>query len=172
MKIYLIRHADAVDAGEGGVKEAERYLTVKGRADMRRVAEKLAALGVNFDGVLTSPLVRAVQTAEIVAVALGFSGLVEVCRALEAGRWKPRSIAKVLTNRSLSGSYALVGHNPDMEEIASALLNVPEGAVPFQKGAVCLIEVDGAPFSGEARFRWMLQPKGLRLVRDLGKLKE
>lgn len=170
MKIYLIRHADAVDAGEGGVKEAERYLTVRGRADMRRVAEKLAAMSVAFDGVLTSPFVRAVQTAEIAATALGFSGLVEVCRALEAGRWKPKSISGALADRSPSGSYALVGHNPDMEEIASALLSVPDGAVPFQKGAVCLIEVDGIPFSGEARFVWMLRPKDLRVVREMEKL--
>lgn len=170
MKIYLIRHADAVDAGEGGVKEAERYLTVKGRADMRRVAEKLAAMGVAFDSVLTSPFVRAVQTAEIIATAFGFSGLVEVCRALEAGRWKPKSISGALADRSSSGSYALVGHNPDMEEVASALLSVPDGAVPFQKGAACLIEVDGIPFSGEARFVWMLRPKDLRVVREMEKL--
>lgn len=167
MKIYLIRHADAVDAGERGVKEAERYLTGRGRTEIRRVAEKLAVLGVGLDGMLTSPLVRAVQTAEIVAAALGFDEPVEACPALEAGRWTRKSIAEALADRSSSGSYALVGHNPDMEQIASALLKASCDAVPFKKGTVCLIEVKGEPFKDEARFVWMLQPKDLRVVRTL-----
>ncbi len=171
MKIYLIRHADAVNVGEGGVKEAERYLTAVGRADMRRVAEKLAELGVRFDGVLTSPLVRAVQTAEIVVAATGFDGPVEVCPALEAGQWTRKAIARALADRSPSGSYALVGHNPDVERIASALLHASSGAAPFEKGAVCLVEVKGEPFQEEAGFGWALRPKDLRVVRALERLR-
>lgn len=173
MKIYLIRHADAVEVGEGEVRETDRYLTARGREDMRRVAGKLAELGVRFDGVLTSPLVRAVQTAEIVVAAVGFDGPVEACPALAAGRWTRKAVAAALAERSPSGSYALVGHNPDMERIASALLGAPAVVVPFEKGTVCLIEGDGEVFQEEARFVWVLRPtKELRVVRALEQAKQ
>ena len=164
MKLYLIRHGDAVDAVEGKLKETDRYLTAEGRAQLRRVAGKLASLADDLDAVLTSPLVRAVQTAEIVSTVLGYKGPVESSRALSPGRWKRGMMAEELAGRSPAGHYALVGHNPDVEEMATTLLDLPEGAVPFKKGAVCLIETEGAPFSGKARFKWMLNPKGLRVV--------
>lgn len=170
MKIYLIRHADAVRGDWEGVGDAERYLTVRGRAEMRGVADRLSSMGVAFDGMLTSPFVRAVQTAEIVAAAAGFEGPVEACPALEAGRWTRKAIADALASRPSSGGYALVGHNPDMERIASALLQVSGGAVPFEKGTVCLVEADGTPFAEGARFGWVLRPKDLRVVREMEKL--
>jgi phosphohistidine phosphatase len=171
MKIYLIRHGDAVEVGEGEVKEVERYLTARGREEMRRVAEKLVEMGVRFDGVLTSPLVRAVQTAEIVVAAVGFEGPVEACPALAAGRWTRKAIAEALAERDLSGSYALVGHNPDMERIASALLGVSAVVVPFEKGTVCLIEGEGEPFQNEGRFRWALRPRDLGVIQAIEKLR-
>jgi phosphohistidine phosphatase SixA len=111
--------------------------------------------------------VRAVQTAEIVASAAGFEGEVEVCPVLESGNWKPATLSKVLAGRTPEGSYALVGHNPDMERIASGLLRARGTTVPFGKGTVCLIELEGAPFEDPARFRWVLQAEDLKMVRSL-----
>ena len=163
MKVYLIRHADAVRGDREGVTDVERYLTAIGREEMGRVTGKLAGMKVAFDGMLTSPFVRAVQTAEIVALATGFKGAVEVCQALASGRWTRPSIAQALEDRSPAGSYALVGHNPDVEQMVSALASGI--VVSFEKGTVCRIEVDGTPFRDAGRFEWALQPKDLSVVR-------
>ena len=157
MKLYLIRHTDAVQVGEGGVSDSERYLTSEGRAEARRVAGKLSKKGAKFDGILTSPYVRAVQTAEIVAAHAGFEAIVEALPALASGRWSRRGIAEALSPRPASGQFALVGHNPDMEEMASALMGVSGTAVTFRKGTVGCFEVDGDPFQAQARLVWTVE---------------
>src|SRR5688572_20209987 len=81
MRVYLIRHAHAVDAGPKLPDEA-RWLSDRGRKVARRVGKALAKEGVELDAVLTSPLVRAVQTAEVLAAAAGYQGAIEAVVSL------------------------------------------------------------------------------------------
>ncbi len=164
MEIYLIRHAHAVDSAEGIGADWERFLTPKGRKVCRRVGQKLAELGVAFNGVLTSPGVRAVQTAELVAAAAGFGGEVEVLSILAPGQWAPDDVTQALKGCQPAGRYALVGHNPDMELMAAQLTETPRSKVIFKKGMVCCIEIDGLPFRGKGKLGWVLRPKGLKVT--------
>jgi len=164
VKIYLIRHAHAVDSAEGIGADWERFLTPKGRKVSSRVGQKLAELGVVFDGVLTSPGVRAVQTAELVAAAAGFGDAVEVLSALAPGQWSPDDVTRALKGRQQDGGYALVGHNPDMERMAAQLTDTPSSKVVFKKGMACCIKVDGLPFRGQGKLDWVLRPKGLKVL--------
>ncbi len=168
MTIYLIRHAHAIPAADVGIVDPDRYLTPKGRKVARRVAKKLNDLGVTFDGILTSPYVRSLQTAEVTAAVTRFRGVVESLPALACGTWTPTKIAKSFKNRGPSGHYALVGHNPDLEEMAADLLGVEESQVSFSKAMVCCLEIEDASFSEQsARLQWVLKPKKLQILESL-----
>jgi phosphohistidine phosphatase len=84
VKVFLVRHAHAVDE-DARLSDADRFLSVRGRETARRVAERLKEAGVTFDALLTSPLVRAVQTAELLAAVLAPGELVAAWPALAPG---------------------------------------------------------------------------------------
>ena len=134
VKIYLIRHADAVDEGPD-LPDPHRHLSARGREEARRIGERLASRGVAFDAVLTSPLTRAVQTAELVTAALGFLGPVESLLALEPGA-SPRAAAAEVPARG--EAVAVIGHEPGISALATVLLRAPCPA--FRKAQVTLVE--------------------------------
>jgi phosphohistidine phosphatase len=144
MRVYIIRHASAVQEGPG-ISDEMRYLTRQGRDDCRILGRLLRDEGHSFDVVLTSPLVRAVQTAELIADGVDYLGEVQSFFGLRPGSF-PRAVAEEIANRG--GSVAVVGHAPDVSSIGAYLVGQP-GFVPFRTGQVCLIE-DGAP-------RWKLR---------------
>src|SRR5262245_12672064 len=84
MDLYLIRHAQAVDGS--GVRDEERPLTVKGRRDALDVGASLLRHGVQLDVIASSPLVRAVETAELVAVSIGYPGQLNITPSLSSER--------------------------------------------------------------------------------------
>lgn len=135
VKIYLIRHAHAVDEARG-LSDEYRYLSTKGRRVMREVGRALAQAGVELDAILTSPLVRAVQTAEILAERLGFVGVVEALPALAPGV-PPRIAAAELPARGTA--VAVVGHEPGISALGALLAGRPSFP-PFKKAQVCLVE--------------------------------
>lgn len=148
MKVYLIRHGHAIDA-EDNLTDEQRFLTKKGRKGVREVGRALKEAGVVFDAILTSPLVRAVQTAELIAERTDFLDVVEVLPALVPGV-PPRVAARDLAARG--ASVALVGHEPGMSALGAFLCGRP--AFPsFRKGQVSLIE-DGKGI-------WFLHPDTL-----------
>jgi phosphohistidine phosphatase len=134
--ILLIRHAHAVDGNEARVDDDERWLTSKGREVARRMGDALRRRGLELDEVWTSPLVRAVQTAELVAAAAHYTGKVAVLAALAPGG-RVRAVAEVLEARP--GVVAVVGHESDISTLAAYLCGQP--AFPaFKKGQVVVIE--------------------------------
>jgi phosphohistidine phosphatase len=162
MKLYLVRHAEAVDRtpflGEFG-----RYLTDDGRRQFRKTAAAVARLGLDPDCLVTSPLVRAVQTAELLAQAVGFGGLVIAADELAPG-FDRRGLETVMQRYVPGKQLVCVGHEPDLGELAADLLGL-SSPCPFKKGAVVCLRFD--PLSGErATFRWMA--RGSSLVNDLG----
>lgn len=160
--LYLIRHAIAEERGPAWPDDALRPLTDEGCARMRRAAKGLARLGVHFDVLLTSPLVRARQTAEIVALALD-----EPPPIVELASLAPDStdanLMDDLRKYSRKKRLALVGHEPELGALAGRLIGAT-GPLPFRKGGVCLIELGRLPPSAPGTLRWFATPAMLRAV--------
>jgi phosphohistidine phosphatase len=125
--LWLLRHAEAESAD--GRPDAERPLTEKGRAQARAVGAALAALGIELDACLASPLLRALETATIACSALGVD--VHVTPEL-AGRFDPERLAA-----GFGEQVMLVGHNPD---IAQAVLDCTGARVRMKKAALAGID--------------------------------
>lgn len=160
--LYLVRHGIAADLGPACQTDEARPLTEEGVSRMRLQARGLRALEVTLDLVLTSPLVRCRQTADLLAEGLG-AVPVEVLPALRpGGRPEPTLAALDLYRRH--GNLALVGHEPSMGHLASALLGAA-GPIPFKRGAVCRIDVDTLPPRRAGQLVWFLPP---RVTRTLG----
>jgi phosphohistidine phosphatase len=130
--VLLVRHGKAEEHHPLG--DGARALTREGRDDFRDHARTIAR-EVELEGILTSPLVRAVQTAEILADACGVSR-VTVRAELDFERASPQSLEALC--RSAGPGWALVGHNPSMGETLAHLLGRP-AALRFRKGAVAAL---------------------------------
>jgi phosphohistidine phosphatase len=152
MKVFVIRHADAVSEGPR-LGDEERYLTQEGRRVSRAVGTRLAGEKVAFDVLLTSPLVRAVQTAELLADAMDYLGVVEAVPYLAPGV-HPRIAIEDLGRRD--GAVALVGHEPMLSALCALLVQRP-AFPPLRKTQVTLIE-NGQP-------GWWLNPDTMTLER-------
>jgi phosphohistidine phosphatase len=150
IELYLMRHGIAADLGEAGVvKDADRPLTPEGREKMKLAALGLRKSGMKFNLILTSPLLRSRQTAEVIAFIEGEGRHAEIF--LELGAYQ--------FDRAL-----LVGHMPDLAELASFLLTGNRNLnIEFKKGSICAIEVASLPPRGPGLLRWMLTPKHMRL---------
>jgi phosphohistidine phosphatase len=122
--LWLLRHAEAEDAN--GRPDAERPLTDKGRAQARAAGAALAALGVRLDACLTSPRVRARDTAALACEALGLE--VQLAPELDGGPFDPERVAA-----GFGSEVLLVGHNPD---VAQAVLDCTGARVRMKKGAL------------------------------------
>ncbi len=139
MKLYLIRHADAVPEDEVGT-DGDRWLSTRGRAAARGLARLLREQGVELDGLATSPLPRAVQTAELLAAGLDYFGLITVVPGLAPG-CHPRRAAEQLG--ALGQAVAVVGHEPTISALGAFVLGRP--AFPALRTAQCCAIEQGAP---------------------------
>jgi phosphohistidine phosphatase len=157
VKLYLVRHAEAIERS-GTTPDASRYLTTKGRLAFRKIARRVRRAGIAPDVIFTSPLLRAVQTAEILAERLKHEGAVVVAKELSPG-FDLRALRSLLSGAGSLGEAAFVGHEPDLGLLAAALLAVP-GDFPLRKGAVLALEADGGARIGTAKFLWMEDGKG------------
>jgi phosphohistidine phosphatase len=122
MPIYLIRHAEAVDESRE-VREPARHLTGAGRAAARALGERLLARGIAFDRIVTSPLVRAVQTAELVAAAVGCPDMIESVSTLAPDGDAMAAAATIKALAGAGASVAAVGHEPNISAVAAVLLD-------------------------------------------------
>jgi phosphohistidine phosphatase len=159
--VYLVRHGLAEDVGPAG-DDRSRRLTERGRERMKAAAAGLRTVGIAPELVLSSPYPRAMETAEIVVAAIGGS--------------KPQSLdaltpdvpaAETVKAVGRFGRYEqvmLVGHQPNLGEVASLLLTgLPQGAaIEVKKGTCIALEVVGSGLRGEAVLRWLLPPSVLR----------
>lgn len=158
MNLILMRHGDALDVGAPGVRrDADRPLSATGRRVTAAVAQGLADRGVRPDLVLSSPLVRAAQTAEIVARECG--GIpVHPCDALAPGG-SPADVT-VSVRLSAGACVVAVGHMPDLSELAAYLIDAGTGArLVFRKSGVCAITFEGAPRGAAGQLEWLAPPE-------------
>jgi len=162
IELYLIRHGLAEERGDRWPDDTKRPLTEQGVARLRKIARGLAELRITFDVVLTSPLVRARQTAETIAAGLDPRPHIAAAESLAPDG----SYAAVMAELEKHGRHdriAVVGHEPSIGELAARLLG-SRHAIPFKKGAVCRIDVDQLPPRGPGELRWFAPPKFLRSI--------
>jgi phosphohistidine phosphatase len=162
-EIYVIRHGLAEERGDAFPDDAKRPLSEDGISGMRKAARGLARLGVTIDVVLTSALVRAKQTAELVAGGLNPRPPVSTVESLAPGGTYQEIVAD-LEKQSRRKRIALVGHEPGIGEFAARLIG-SRHPIAFKKGAVCRIDVDSLPPSGPGDLRWLLTSKILRSIK-------
>jgi phosphohistidine phosphatase len=153
MKLYLIRHGTAI-ARCDEVREEDRWLTPAGRDEFRANARCLAKKGFVPDCIVTSPLVRAVQTADILAEVLDFGGEIRVSRELAPG-FSVAGLFRLASSCGAPRSLAAVGHEPDLGEVLARLLG-RDDALPFKKGVIVALNLDPAGSGTTARFRWLI----------------
>ena len=158
MNLYLIRHADAVPLGEGGIEDdAERPLTDAGKAQCAALAKALAKHGVQFDAILTSPLLRARQTAEEILKAWTVPAThVHTCDDLALGGRRKR-ISRAVEDLK-HDSVGLVGHQPDMCEYAAWLIGSRKVQVDLAKAGVAYIQCADRPAKGTGTLIWLVTP--------------
>ena len=162
MELLLVRHAIAAERDHAAYRDDRaRPLTAEGRKRMAEVAAGLAQLVTPTD-VFTSPLLRARQTAEILARTLRLK--VSELDSLGNGD-HPATLAAVA--QRTSGTVVLVGHEPWMGELLSYLLNGDPEIVsaPFKKGGTALVGASGSRAAGEWSLRWAMPPSALRRLR-------
>jgi phosphohistidine phosphatase len=156
MIIHIVRHAEAIERTPD-VPEEHRFLTRRGRRRFRKAAKSLATLGIDPDVILTSPLVRSVQTADILAEKLRYKRELIVAADLSPG-FRPEGLDGLLKRYPQADEVALVGHEPDLGLVARSLfgedssLTLPKGGtISFKRSN------DGA---GEPHFLQLVTGSG------------
>jgi phosphohistidine phosphatase len=158
--LYIVRHAIAAERGDEYPDDSKRPLTRDGIAKFREAVEGLAALGVRLDQILTSPLVRARQTADILAEVLPGRAAIAETKALAPGG-SHSAVMAALGEFGRRSSIAVVGHEPGIGELAGRLVGARQ-AFAFKKGAVCRVDVGALPPAGPGELRWFATARMLR----------
>jgi len=163
MKLLVVRHAAAMEREEfasTGESDDLRPLTDKGKAEMRLVAEGLRSEVSALHVLATSPLVRARQTAEIIAEAYGL-GDSEVIDSLKPGASFDEFVSWC-AGRGDTKVIAVVGHEPHLGALTTWLLaGTSESRIRFRKGGACLLDFDSQPERDSGTLNWLLTPRQL-----------
>ncbi len=155
MNLYIIRHAIAVDEYED---DSQRPLTDKGKKKMRQIAKGLRALGVDFDLVLSSPYLRAKETAEILADVFKVKADVVFSDNLVPSG-DPDLLISEMNEKYNAHSVALIGHEPQLTALVGLL--VSENAIvdmSLKKGGVCRLSADDLHHTRKATLEWLITP--------------
>jgi phosphohistidine phosphatase len=167
MELYLLRHGIATERGKesrGG--DAQRPLISEGRGKMRRIAKAMRALELSFDLILSSPLLRARQTADIVAEEFKLAEQLKLSSHL-APEGDPRDLVRDL-KRLHRGSrkVLLVGHEPYLSNLMATLLaGHPVIDINLRKGGFCLLSIDSLQNGRCATLEWLLTPRQMTKIR-------
>jgi phosphohistidine phosphatase len=160
MLLYIVRHAYAGQHGDPRYPDdALRPLTKKGQKQFRRVVKKLTARGFAPTLVATSPLLRCRQTADAICDRVCPTPRLAELPALEPGSQLDALVG--WSNEQGADELVWVGHAPDVDRLAAALLGSRAGALRFAKGAVAAIHFDDAMAPGLGELRWFVTPKAL-----------
>ena len=160
LELYLIRHGLAAERGEDYPDDSKRPLTSEGIARLGKEAKALDALNIEFDQILSSPLVRAKQTAEVFCELMKSKPPVAMTDALTPAG-SPAAVISELAKHMRKARIALVGHEPNMGELAAHLIGA-KTPLPFKKGAICRIDFAVLPPKGKGQLIWFVTPRMLR----------
>ncbi len=163
MEIILVRHAKA-EARDPNTwpDDDQRPLTAEGRAEQRATTRAMKRMGVRFDFLLTSPLLRARETADLVARGYRWPDPPQVVEELGHG-YAVAAVVRLLAKFPPGSTVAMVGHEPDLSALAGAL-TTKDGrlAIAVKKSGVVGIEFDGPAEAGKGTLLYHLKPGHLR----------
>ena len=167
MILSLLRHGIAVKrVSSGDEDDSERSLTAKGERRMRRSAEGLLALGLTYDLILSSPYLRARQTADIVAQIFKTPEGVQLSDTLTPAGSPRQLLAALHADYRERQDILLVGHEPYLSRLISTLLTGgPNLSVVMKRGGLCTLEVETLRFGRCASLVSLLTPNQLRRLR-------
>jgi len=162
MELLIVRHGAAVEpVSDSEEADEERSLTSKGERQMRRIVAGILTNVPDIDAIATSPLVRAVQTADILAAAYDDVSPQELDGLAPAG--ERDDVLKWMQEQGENDTLAVVGHEPHLGLLASWLLAAPfNHFMEFKKGSACLLGWADYPTAGNAWLKWALTPEQLR----------
>jgi phosphohistidine phosphatase len=163
MKLIIVRHAAAIERSSE-ICDEERYLTPEGRVFFRKTSRTMLKNSVEPAVILTSPLLRAVQTADIMAESLSFCGPLVVRNELSPG-FGMKKLERLLGEYRSVDELVLVGHEPDLSAIIATLISLP-GSFNFKKGAAVELKINAADLSAPAQFKWLAMGKKLITTQD------
>jgi phosphohistidine phosphatase len=166
MELFVIRHAIAEPLGkQNEFSDEKRVLTADGRKRMREAINGLIKLGVEIDLILTSPLARAIETAEILAAAAGL-GKKDIKHTANLAPGAPaENLFAEIKGHAGDEVVALVGHQPDLGALISKIIQGDGGlSIQLKKGGVCCVNVTETVPALRGDMLWMLTPKQLRLL--------
>jgi len=158
--LYLVRHAIAAERGDDWPDDDKRPLTERGISRFKEAVGGLKSLDVEIDEIFTSPLVRAKQTADLLASGVRGKPSVKFLDALSPGH-SPPSVLAQLAKGAKRRRIALVGHEPGLGELAAHLIGAGR-ALPFKKGGICRIDVESLTSRRAGALIWFVTPKVLR----------
>lgn len=164
MNVILVRHGRAgspVEFARSGMGDDLRPLTVEGRKRMRRNAEGLKAIVGKLDAIVTSPLVRAVETAQIVARGFGKVPVSELADLAPGGARE--KVARWLKEQANDATVAIVGHEPSLSKLGSWLVCGGDNQVfELKKGGACAVYLPDKPAAASGELLWLMTPRQLR----------
>lgn len=160
MVLYLMRHANAGLARENPALDVKRGLIKDGKEQCVLMARVLSALKVQVDAIVSSPLKRALQTAQFVGTELGFEGKVEASKALAPGADYADFVEMLAAYGDREGVLA-VGHNPTLFQFLGRMITANGGAsIRMRKGAVACVDFKNHP----PRLHWLIDPRSARAL--------
>ena len=159
-ELYLVRHAIAAERGDEWPDDTKRPLTKRGISRFRKCASGLRELEAAVDEIFTSPLVRAKQTADLLAAGMDGKPPVKILDALAPGH-TAQDVMTQLAKAAKRRRIALVGHEPELGELAAHLIGASR-AMPFKKGGVCRVDVESLTSKRAGTLIWFVGPKVLR----------
>jgi phosphohistidine phosphatase len=165
MELYIVRHGIAIDREDPkSPAEADRFLTEEGIEKTKQVAKAICALGLHADLLVSSPYVRAMQTAEIFASALGFAKQkIGKTETLLPGA-EPGAFFRELARQKQASAVFCFGHGPNVDELVAAAVGSSRPITSMKKAGVALLELKRiSPPSGQ--LLWLLTPKVLKKAR-------
>lgn len=160
MNCYFLRHGIAADAAQWSGKDFDRPLTPQGRERMEREARAIAQLSLELEVIVTSPLVRAKQTATIVAERLKMTDRLVEDERLADG-FDADALRGILHDHAGAESVLLVGHEPAMSATIGQLIG--RASIDLKKGALARVELRD-PTASSGQLVWLIPPKILAAV--------
>jgi len=164
MDIYLIRHSEAVELNNEIVDDSFRYLSFNGRQKTIEVANRLKKMKVRFDCILTSPVIRAVQTAELLTASIKHKGELMTAIELMGGNSFTRFM-QLINRNSRFESIACIGHAPDVNNYALGLVGQEayrDLKINFKNTSVCKINYNIK--DGNGKLEWFLKSDSMELL--------
>jgi phosphohistidine phosphatase len=166
MNLYILRHGIAVEPGTPSyAKDADRPLTPEGERKLGQIADAMEALELSFDLILSSPYLRARQTAEIIAEALNGSKCLSLSDNLTPNGSPKKLVESLNAVRPPPESILLVGHEPYLSEFISLLVSgTASFSVVMKKGGLCKLGAENLKPGRCATLEWLLTPKQMALM--------